>query len=308
MSRRFSTVLIANRGEIACRVIRTARAGAYRTAGGYSDADLGARQVEMADEAVGLGPAPVAESSLDAERVIAAAHAANADAIHPGYGFLSENASFAEACAEADITFIGPPPKAISEMGDKAEAKRIMLEAGVPCVPGYGGEVQDDATLKSEAAKIGFPVLLKATAGGGGRGMRRVDDEKGFDEALVGARSEAMKAFGSDSLIIEKMIEDVRHVEIQVLADEHGPCIHLGERDCSVQRRHQKVVDESPVPLQTPALREAMEALVAAPSAQASAVTQQITINVTDGSPAAIANAVASAGERLALDLALEGV
>ncbi|MCH7910916.1 MAG: acetyl-CoA carboxylase biotin carboxylase subunit, partial [Candidatus Hydrogenedentes bacterium] len=260
MSRRFSTVLIANRGEIACRVIRTARAEGYRTVAVYSDADLGALHVEMADEAVRLGPAPVAESYLDAERVIAAAHAANADAIHPGYGFLSENASFAEACAEADITFIGPPPKAISEMGDKAEAKRIMLEAGVPCVPGYGGEVQDDATLKSEAAKIGFPVLLKATAGGGGRGMRRVDDEKGFDEALVGARSEAMKAFGSDSLIIEKMIEDARHVEIQVLADEHGTCIHLGERDCSVQRRHQKVVEESPCPVMTPELREAMGA------------------------------------------------
>ncbi|MCH7960266.1 MAG: ATP-grasp domain-containing protein, partial [Candidatus Hydrogenedentes bacterium] len=260
MSRRFSTVLIANRGEIACRVIRTARAEGYRTVAVYSDADLGALHVQMADEAVRLGPAPVAESYLDAERVIAAARVAGADAIHPGYGFLSENAAFAEACAEADITFIGPPPKAISQMGDKAEAKRIMLEAGVPCVPGYGGESQDDATLKSEAAKIGFPVLLKATAGGGGRGMRRVDDEKGFDEALVGARSEAMKAFGSDSLIIEKMIEDARHVEIQVLADEHGNCVHLGERDCSVQRRHQKVVEESPCPVMTPELREAMGA------------------------------------------------
>ncbi len=260
MTRRFDKILIANRGEIACRVIRTARAEGYRTVAVYSDADAGAPHVTMADEAVHLGPSVAAQSYLNIDRVIAAAKHTGAQAIHPGYGFLSENRAFAEACAQAGIVFIGPPPAAIHALGNKAEAKRLVRAAGVPCVPGYEGEKQDDATLKAEAKKIGFPVLLKASAGGGGRGMRRVASENELDEALRGARSEAKNSFGSGDLIVEKLIEHARHVEIQILADEHGHCIHLGERDCSVQRRHQKIIEESPCPAMTPELRQAMGA------------------------------------------------
>lgn len=258
MSRRFSTVLVANRGEIACRVIRTARAEGYRTVAVYSDADRYALHVRMADEAVRIGPPPVGESYLNVARILDAAKRTGADAVHPGYGFLSENAAFAKACAEAGLVFVGPPPKAIELMGNKAAAKRLMLKAGVPCVLGYEGEAQDEETLVTQAKQIGFPVLLKAAAGGGGRGMRRVTRLDDFAEALAGARYESKSAFGSDELIIEQLVENARHVEIQVLGDEHGACIHLGERDCSVQRRHQKIIEESPCPVMTPELRAAM--------------------------------------------------
>ncbi|MBI1321365.1 MAG: acetyl-CoA carboxylase biotin carboxylase subunit [Candidatus Hydrogenedens sp.] len=260
MSRRFSKVLIANRGEIACRVIRSAKAEGYGTVAVYSDADAQALHVAMAAQSVHIGPSPVGASYLDAAKIIDAARRSGADALHPGYGFLSENAAFAAACKEAGIVFIGPPSAAIQVMGDKAEAKRLMRKANVPCVPGYEGEAQDDATLKAEVEKIGYPVLLKAAAGGGGRGMRTVRSAAELDDGIATARSEAKSAFGSDTLIIEKLVENARHVEIQVLADEHGNCIHLGERDCSVQRRHQKIVEESPCPVMTPELREAMGA------------------------------------------------
>jgi len=260
MTRRFDTVLVANRGEIACRVFRTARAEGYRTVAVYSDADAGALHVSMADKAVHLGPGPAAQSYLNIERVLDAAKKSGAQAIHPGYGFLSENPEFADACAKAGITFIGPPASAILALGNKAQAKRLVKPAGVPCVPGYVGNAQDDATLLKEANLIGYPVLLKAAAGGGGRGMRRVDREEDFAEALRGARSETKNSFGSEELIIEKLVEHARHVEIQILADEHGNCIHLGERDCSVQRRHQKIIEESPSPAMTPELRKAMGA------------------------------------------------
>ncbi len=260
MTRRFDTVLVANRGEIACRVLRTARAEGYRTVAVFSDADANALHVGLADRAVLLGPGPAAQSYLNIERVIDAAKKSGAQAIHPGYGFLSENRAFAEACASAGITFIGPSPAAIHALGNKAQAKRLVKPAGVPCVPGYEGAAQDDATLRREAKAIGFPVLLKAAAGGGGRGMRRVNGDAEFDEALRGARSEAKNSFGSDELIIEKLVEHARHVEIQILADEHGNCVHLGERDCSVQRRYQKIIEESPCPVMTLALRAAMGA------------------------------------------------
>ena len=258
MSRRFSKILIANRGEIACRIMRTASELGYKTVAVYSDADANAPHVEDADEAVHIGASPPSESYLDMNKILDAAKRTGADAIHPGYGFLSENADFAQACADNGITFIGPSPEAIAAMGNKAEAKRLMLKAGVPCVPGYEGEDQSDAVLKSEADKIGYPVLLKAAAGGGGRGMRRVNTPKDFQEALTSARSESKKAFGSDEMIIEKLVENARHVEIQVFGDEHGTIIHLGERDCSVQRRHQKVIEEAPCPVMTPELREKM--------------------------------------------------
>ncbi len=260
MTRKFDTVLVANRGEIACRVFRTARAEGYRTVAVYSDADAGALHVGFADKAVRLGPGPAAQSYLNMERVLDAAKKSGAQAIHPGYGFLSENPDFADACAKAGITFIGPPASAILALGNKAQAKRLVKKANVPCVPGYEGTAQDDATLKREAQAIGFPVLLKAAAGGGGRGMRRVYSAAEFDEALRGARSEAKNSFGSEELIIEKLVEHARHVEIQILADTHGNCIHLGERDCSVQRRHQKIIEESPSPAMTPELRKAMGA------------------------------------------------
>jgi len=254
----FDSILIANRGEIACRVIRTAKALGLRTIAINSDADAGSPHVNLADDAVRIGPAPVAESYLNGDAIIAAAKSTGAGAIHPGYGFLSENAGFAKACADAGIVFIGPSPDAIDLMGDKAKAKRRMIEAGVPCVPGYQGEDQSDATLLKEAEEIGFPIMIKAAAGGGGRGMRLVEKAGALADAVKTARSEAENAFGSGDLILERAIIEPRHVEIQVFADAHGNVIHLGERDCSVQRRHQKVLEEAPSPAVTPAIRKAM--------------------------------------------------
>ncbi|MCP5367720.1 MAG: acetyl-CoA carboxylase biotin carboxylase subunit [Hyphomicrobiales bacterium] len=251
----FDTILVANRGEIALRILRTARALGLRTVAVHSAADATAPHVRLADRAVAIGPAPAAESYLDGARIIAAAQAAGAQAVHPGYGFLAENADFARACAEAGLTFIGPGPEAIALMGNKAEAKRRMVAAGVPCVPGYEGADQSDAALAAAAREIGFPVMVKAAAGGGGRGMRLVERDADLAEALAAARSEARNAFGSDELILEKAIRRPRHVEVQVFADGHGTTIHMGERDCSVQRRHQKVVEEAPCPVMTPDLR-----------------------------------------------------
>jgi len=260
MARPFSRILIANRGEIAVRVARTARAMGYASVAVYSDADADALHVITADEAVRIGPPPAPQSYLDMAAIIAAAKASGADALHPGYGFLSENADFAQACGDAGLVFIGPPPSAIRAMGNKAAAKRLMIEAGVPCVPGYQGEDQGDKRLTEEARRIGFPVMVKAAAGGGGRGMRLVSKAEDLAAALSSARSEAKNAFGSGELILEKVITDGRHVEIQVFADAHGNVVHLGERDCSVQRRHQKVIEEAPSPAVSPELRTRMGA------------------------------------------------
>ncbi len=254
----FNSVLVANRGEIAVRVIRSVKARGLRAIAVYSEADVDAPHVRAADEAVLIGPAPVAESYLDAGRILKAARSSGAQAIHPGYGFFSENAAFARACVEAGLVFIGPPADAIDLMGNKAEAKRRMIEAGVPCVPGYEGEDQATEVFVRCAAQIGYPVMVKAAAGGGGRGMRLVAGEGELPGAIELARAEARSAFGSGQLILEKAIIRPRHVEIQVFADAHGNVIHLGERDCSVQRRHQKVVEESPCPVLTDELRESM--------------------------------------------------
>ncbi|HXM31652.1 MAG TPA: biotin carboxylase N-terminal domain-containing protein, partial [Xanthobacteraceae bacterium] len=261
----FGKILIANRGEIALRIVRTARAMGYRTVAVYSDADREMPYVAFADEAVPIGSAPAAESYLSIEKIIASAKRTAADAIHPGYGFLSENADFAEVCAGTGLVFIGPPAAAIRLMGNKAAAKRRMIEAGVPCVPGYDGKDQSDEAFARAAAKIGFPVMVKAAAGGGGRGMRLVAEAARLTEALRSARAEASKAFGSAELILEKALAFARHVEIQVFGDRHGNIVHLGERDCSIQRRHQKVIEEALCPALSPALRRAMgEAAVAA--------------------------------------------
>jgi 3-methylcrotonyl-CoA carboxylase alpha subunit len=254
----FEKILIANRGEIACRVIRTARRLGIRTVAVYSDADRNALHVAMADEAVHIGAPPPRESYLCGERIVDAARRTGAQAVHPGYGFLSENAGFAQLCADNGLVFIGPPPEAIAAMGSKSAAKRIMENAGVPLVPGYHGEAQDDALLLAEAGLIGFPVLLKAAAGGGGKGMRRVDSAAEFPEALAAARRESAKAFGDSLMLVEKCLIRPRHVEIQVFCDSHGNGVYLFERDCSLQRRHQKVVEEAPAPGMTPALRSAM--------------------------------------------------
>jgi acetyl/propionyl-CoA carboxylase alpha subunit len=251
-------VLIANRGEIACRVIRTARALGYRTVAVFSDADADAPHVRQADEAVRLGPAPAAASYLRIDAVIDAARASGADAVHPGYGFLSERADFARACAEAGLVFIGPPAAAIDAMGHKAWAKRRMMEAGVPCAPGYLGDEQADERLQREADALGYPLLVKAVAGGGGRGMRLVQAATELPAAIAGARREADSAFGDGRLMLERLVEHGRHVEIQVFADAHGHALHLGERDCTAQRRRQKVIEESPSPILGPAQREAM--------------------------------------------------
>ena len=260
----FSKILVANRGEIAWRVMRTVRAMGYRTVAVYSDADKDAPHVSFADEAVRIGPPPVGESYLSIDRILEAAHKSGADAIHPGYGFLSENESFATACENAGLVFIGPPPAAIAAMGNKAAAKRRMIDAGVPCVPGYQGVDQSDANFEKEARKIGLPVMVKAAAGGGGRGMRLVERDPDLLEAIRTARSEAESAFGSGELILEKAVVDARHVEIQVFADAHGNVIHLGERDCSVQRRHQKVIEEAPSPAVNADLRNRMGAAAVA--------------------------------------------
>jgi acetyl-CoA carboxylase biotin carboxylase subunit len=262
MTRRFHKVLIANRGEIAVRVIRSCREAGLRTVAVYSEADRRALHVRLADEAYLIGPPPAAKSYLDFERIIDTAQRAGAEAIHPGYGFLSENEAFAAACADAGITFIGPPPAAIAAMGDKTTARGHMTRAGVPVVPGDNGPdgrgfPSAEAALAAARA-IGFPVMLKAAAGGGGKGMRRVDSEARFQAAFDGARREAKAAFGDDAVYLEKAITEPHHVEIQVFADESGHTIHLGERDCSIQRRHQKVVEETPSPLVTPELRARM--------------------------------------------------
>ena len=254
----FNSILIANRGEIACRVIRTAKKMGYRTVAVYSDADAGAPHVQLADDAVRIGPGPVGESYLVPELILQAAASSGAESIHPGYGFLSENAAFAEAVESAGLVFIGPTREAIDVMGNKAESKRRMIEAGVPCVPGYEGHDQSDAVLLAEGLKIDLPLMVKAAAGGGGRGMRLVHKQGDLANAIKLARAEAEGAFGSGELILEKAIIKPRHVEIQVFADTMGNTIHLGERDCSVQRRHQKVVEEAPCPVMTPELREKM--------------------------------------------------
>ena len=254
----FNSILIANRGEIACRVIRTAKQLGYRTIAVYSDADAGAPHVQLADDAVRIGPGPVGESYLLPELILQAAASSGAEAIHPGYGFLSENAAFAEAVESAGLVFIGPTREAIDVMGNKAESKRRMIEAGVPCVPGYEGHDQSDDVLLAEGLKIDLPLMVKAAAGGGGRGMRLVHDQADLANAIKLARAEAEGAFGSGELILEKAIIKPRHVEIQVFADTMGNTVHLGERDCSVQRRHQKVVEEAPCPVMTPELREKM--------------------------------------------------
>ena len=254
----FRKLLVANRGEIACRVMRTAKAMGYGTVAVYSGPDAGAEHVRMADEAMCIGGAAPAESYLRIDAILAAAQATGADAIHPGYGFLAENEALPVACAAAGIVFVGPGAEAIRSMGDKAGAKALMIAAGVPCVPGYQGEDQSEATLLEEARRIGFPVMIKATAGGGGRGMRLVEREAEFAGLLKSAKSEAKGAFGNDVVLLEKAIADPRHVEIQIMADRHGNAIHCGERDCSVQRRHQKVVEEAPSPAVSPELRARM--------------------------------------------------
>jgi 3-methylcrotonyl-CoA carboxylase alpha subunit len=261
----FSKILIANRGEIACRVIRTARLLGIATVAVYSEADRSALHTELADEAWPIGPAPARDSYLNIEAILDAARNSGSAAVHPGYGFLSENADFAEACEAAGIVFIGPPASAMRRMGSKAEAKDLMQRHGVPLVPGYHGADQNSARLLDEAERIGFPVLIKASAGGGGRGMRAVGGAAEFAAALTGAKREAEAAFGDDRVLLEKYLARPRHIEIQIFADRHGNTVHLFERDCSIQRRHQKVLEEAPAPGLDPEQRSAMaEAAVAA--------------------------------------------
>ncbi len=260
----FSKILVANRGEIACRVIRTAKRMGIATVAVYSEADRDAAYVAMADEAVAIGPAPARQSYLDGDRIIQAALTSGAEAIHPGYGFLSENADFAEACAAASLVFIGPPAAAIRAMGGKSAAKALMAVADVPLVPGYHGDDQSPTILASEAMKIGYPVLIKASAGGGGKGMRIVAKAEDFAAELAAARREALAAFGDERMLVEKYLARPRHVEVQVFADNHGNCHSLFERDCSIQRRHQKVIEEAPAPGLTQAMRKRMsEAAIA---------------------------------------------
>ena len=254
----FSKILIANRGEIACRVAATARRLGVRTVAVYSDADASAKHVMACDEAVHIGGSAPRDSYLQWERIIAAAKATGAQAIHPGYGFLSENEAFADACAKEGLVFIGPPSSAILAMGLKAESKRLMEKAGVPLVPGYHGADQDPAMLRHEADRIGYPVLIKASAGGGGKGMRVVEKSEDFAAALASCQREARNSFGSDAVLVEKYVLRPRHIEIQVFGDTHGNCVYLFERDCSVQRRHQKVLEEAPAPGMTPELRQQM--------------------------------------------------
>ena len=256
----FKKILIANRGEIACRVAATAARLAIKTVAVYSDADAHAKHVQVCDEAVHVGGNAPKDSYLQWQRILEAAKTTGAEAVHPGYGFLSENDAFAQACADAGLVFIGPPPSAIRAMGLKAASKQLMEKAGVPLVPGYHGADQDPALLKQEAAKIGYPVLIKASAGGGGKGMRVVEQAAEFDAALASCKREAINSFGDDAVLIEKYVQRPRHIEIQVFGDQHGNYVYLFERDCSVQRRHQKVLEEAPAPGMTQALREAMGA------------------------------------------------
>jgi 3-methylcrotonyl-CoA carboxylase alpha subunit len=251
-------ILIANRGEIACRIMRTAKRLGLETVAVYSDADVGALHVQLADEAYRLGPAPATESYLLGDRIVEVARACGADAIHPGYGFLSENATFATACADAGMVFVGPPVEAIEAMGSKSAAKQIMSAAGVPLVPGYHEEDQSRERLRLAADAIGYPLLIKASAGGGGKGMRVVNEAAEFETSLEGAKREALSAFGDDRVLLEKYLLQPRHVEIQVFADQHGNAVHMFERDCSIQRRHQKVVEEAPAPGLSSTLREMM--------------------------------------------------
>ncbi|MGO9420018.1 ATP-binding protein [Roseiarcus sp.] len=260
MSARFSSVLIANRGEIACRILRAARAEGLRAIAVYSDADAKAPHVRLADAAVRIGPSSPAGSYLSIGALIDAAKATGAEAVHPGYGFLAENADFADACATVGLVFVGPPPAAIRAMGDKSAAKAAMERVGVPCAPGYHGDDQSLARFVQEAARVGYPLMVKATAGGGGRGMRIVREPEAVEAAIAAARSEAENAFGDGRLLIERALLGARHVEVQVFGDESGHIVHLGERDCSIQRRHQKVIEEAPSPAVTPELREAMGA------------------------------------------------
>jgi 3-methylcrotonyl-CoA carboxylase alpha subunit len=246
--RRFRTLLIANRGEIAVRVIRTARAMGLRTVAVYSEADRDAMHVALADEAVLLGPARARDSYLNIERVIEAARKSGAEAVHPGYGFLSENAEFAQGCADAGLVFVGPTAAMMTAMGSKSGSKMLMEKAGVPLVPGYHGEAQDEATLAKAAGKVGFPVLVKASAGGGGRGMRIVRSAGELAAAITSAKREAKAAFGDDRMLIEKYVDNPRHIEVQIVGDSHGNLLSLFERECTLQRRHQKVIEEAPSP------------------------------------------------------------
>jgi 3-methylcrotonyl-CoA carboxylase alpha subunit len=256
----FRSVLIANRGEIACRIIRTARRLGLRTIAVYSEADHNALHVALADEAHWIGAAPAAQSYLNHSAILAVAHSTAAECLHPGYGFLAENAEFAQACADAGVVFVGPPPAAIRAMGLKNQAKALMQKIGVPVVPGYHGSRQEPAFLREKAYEIGYPVLIKAVAGGGGKGMRRVDAHAEFEAALESAQREAKSAFGNGQVLIEKFIAQPRHIEMQIFADHFGNVMHLFERDCSLQRRHQKVIEEAPAPLMTDAVRERMAA------------------------------------------------
>jgi geranyl-CoA carboxylase alpha subunit len=253
-----SKLLIANRGEIACRVIRTARRMGIETVAVYSDADAGALHVRSAHEAVRIGPSPASQSYLNTRAIIDAARVVGADAIHPGYGFLSENADFAQACIEVGLVLVGPSPDAIRAMGDKGRAKALMRSVGVPVVPGYDGADQSTAALEIEAERVGFPLLVKAASGGGGRGMRRVGSARDVSLALESARREAENAFGDGTLLLERLIESARHIEFQIFGDSHGNVVHLGERDCSTQRRHQKIIEEAPSPFVDANLRAAM--------------------------------------------------
>jgi len=279
----FKSVLIANRGEIACRIARTAKRLGLRTIAVYSEADATALHVRLCDEAHAIGPAPAAQSYLSIEKLIAAAKTAKADCIHPGYGFLSENAAFAQACIDAKIVFIGPPPSAMRALGLKGSAKALMEKAGVPVVPGYHGDMQEPKFLQRKAYEIGYPVLIKAVAGGGGKGMRRVDRHADFDAALSGAMREAKSAFGDERVLIEKYINTPRHIEMQIFADRHGNAIHLNERDCSLQRRHQKVIEEAPAPGMSAALRAAMGAAAVAAAKAAGYVGAGTVEFIADG-------------------------
>ena len=258
LSTTIQKILVANRGEIARRIIRTCRKMGIASVAVYSDADAAMPFVAEADEAVLLGPAPSSESYLRIDKILEAAALTNADAVHPGYGFLAENAAFAEACREADVIFIGPTPDAIRSMGSKREAKALVGKAGVPVIPGYDGSSQDPTVLAKEALEIGFPVLLKASAGGGGKGMKLVREEAELPDAIASAAREGQSSFGDGTLLVEKYIDDPRHVEIQILGDSHGSLIHLNERECSIQRRHQKIVEETPSPALDAALRTQM--------------------------------------------------
>ena len=280
----FKSVLIANRGEIACRIARTAKRLGLRTIAVYSEADRGALHVRLCDEAREIGPSPAAQSYLSIERLIAAARAARAQCIHPGYGFLAENAAFAQACLDAGITFVGPPPAAMRAMGLKDRAKALMEKAGVPVVPGYHGDMQDAKFLRQKAYEIGYPLLIKAVAGGGGKGMRKVERHADFDAALASAQREAKAAFGETRVLIEKYVSHPRHIELQIFADTHGNAIHLNERDCSLQRRHQKVIEEAPAPGMGVELRAAMGAAAVAAAKAANYVGAGTVEFIADGS------------------------